>query len=95
VVGEDDEGACFQHVAEMLYNLVDGKQLAVVCSVFLLGWVKFLGEGEGCQAFWTCCCSIAPMADVEASVTSANGNDGWGVPVKGHVTNSPSTFRRP
>jgi hypothetical protein len=32
----------------MLYGLVDGKQLAVVCSVFLLGGLEFLGEeGEG------------------------------------------------
>jgi hypothetical protein len=48
VVGEDNEVMCFQHVVEMLYGLVDGQQLTVVCSVFLLGRVEFLGkESEG------------------------------------------------
>jgi hypothetical protein len=42
-VGKDDEW-CFQHVAEMLYGLVDGQQLADVCTVFLLGRVEILGE---------------------------------------------------
>jgi hypothetical protein len=46
VAGEDDEVARFQHVAEMLYGLVDGQQLAVVSAVFLLGRVEFLGEEE-------------------------------------------------
>jgi hypothetical protein len=32
----------------------------------------------GSQAFWTRCCSTAPMADVEASVTSESGTDGLG-----------------
>jgi hypothetical protein len=36
--------ACFQHVAEMLYGLVGGQQLAVVCTLFLLGRVEFLGK---------------------------------------------------
>jgi hypothetical protein len=45
MVGEDDKVARLQHVAEMLYGLVDGQQLAVVCAVFLLGRVEFLGEG--------------------------------------------------
>jgi hypothetical protein len=44
VFGEDYEVARFQHVAEMLYALVDGQQLAVVSPVFLLGPVEFLGE---------------------------------------------------
>jgi hypothetical protein len=46
MVGEDDEVARFQHVAEMLYSLVDCQQFAVVCAVFLLSRVEFLGEGE-------------------------------------------------
>jgi hypothetical protein len=40
VVGEDDELARFQHMAEMLCGLLDGQQLAVVCAVFLLGWIQ-------------------------------------------------------
>jgi hypothetical protein len=32
VVGEDDELMRFQHVAEMIYDLVNGQQLAVVCT---------------------------------------------------------------
>jgi hypothetical protein len=31
-----------------------------------------------CQAFSTCCCSTAPMAAVEASVTSVSGAVGRG-----------------
>jgi hypothetical protein len=42
MVGEVDEMARFQHMAEMLYGLVDGQQLAVLCAVFLLGRVEFL-----------------------------------------------------
>jgi hypothetical protein len=34
IVGEDDEMACFQHVAEMLYGLVYGQQLVVLCAIF-------------------------------------------------------------
>jgi hypothetical protein len=41
-----DEVARFQHVAEMLYGLVDGQQLAVVCTVFLLGRVASAAELE-------------------------------------------------
>jgi hypothetical protein len=44
VVGEDDEVAHFQHMVEMLYDLVDGRQLPVISSVFLLARVEFLGE---------------------------------------------------
>jgi hypothetical protein len=44
VVGKDDEVARFQHVSEMLYSLVDGQQLAVVCTVFLLSQIEFLRE---------------------------------------------------
>jgi hypothetical protein len=48
MVSEGDEMARFQHVAEMLYGLIDGQQLAVGCTVFLLSQVEFLGEeGEG------------------------------------------------
>jgi hypothetical protein len=35
-------------------------------------------KARGCQAFLTRCCSTAPMADVEASVSSASGADGSG-----------------
>jgi hypothetical protein len=79
VVNKDDEVAHFQHVAEILYVLVDGQQFAVICAVFLLGRVIFLEKkAKGCQAFWTRCLGMAPMADVEASVTSASGADGSG-----------------
>jgi hypothetical protein len=80
VVGEDGEVARFQHMAEMLYGLVDGQQLAIVGAVLLLGRIEFCLEknASGCQAFSTCCCSTALMADVEASVTSASGADGSG-----------------
>jgi hypothetical protein len=44
VVGEDDEVARFQQVAEMLHSLVDIQQLAVLCAVFLPGRAEFLGE---------------------------------------------------
>jgi hypothetical protein len=44
VVGKDDELARFQHVAEMLYGLVDGQQLVVLCTVLLLGRVDLPGE---------------------------------------------------
>jgi hypothetical protein len=39
MVGED-EVARFQHMAEILYGLIDGQQLAVVCAVFLLDRVE-------------------------------------------------------
>jgi hypothetical protein len=41
VVGEDGEVASFQHMAEMLYGLADGKQLAIVGAVLLLGRTEF------------------------------------------------------
>jgi hypothetical protein len=44
VVCEDGEVARCQHVVEMLYSLVDGQQLAVVCTILLLSWVQFLGK---------------------------------------------------
>jgi hypothetical protein len=44
VVGEDGEVASFQQMAEILYGLVDGKQLAIVGAVFLLGRNEFLRE---------------------------------------------------
>jgi hypothetical protein len=76
VVCEDGEVAHFQHVVEMLYSLVDGQQLAVVCTVFLMSWVQFLEKKvRACQAFLKRCCSTV---DVEASVTSASGADGSG-----------------
>jgi hypothetical protein len=65
----------FQHMAEVLHGFVDGQQLAVIGAVFLLGHVEFFEKARGCQAFSTRCCSTAPMADVEASVTSASGGD--------------------
>jgi hypothetical protein len=33
----EDEVARFKYVAQMLYGLVDGQQVAAVCAVFLLG----------------------------------------------------------
>jgi hypothetical protein len=51
VVGEDDEVARFQHMAEMLYDLVDDQVLAIVGAVLLLGRVEFFGEGEGLPGF--------------------------------------------
>jgi hypothetical protein len=48
MVGEDDKVVRFQHVAEMLYGLVDSHELAVVCAVFPPGHIEFLREeGEG------------------------------------------------
>jgi hypothetical protein len=41
VVGEDEEVARFQHMAEMFYGLVYGQELAVIDAVFLLGRVRF------------------------------------------------------
>jgi hypothetical protein len=79
VVGEDDEVARIQHMTEMLYSLIDCQQLVVVSAVFLLGQVEFVREeSEGLPGVLKCCCSTASMADVEASVTSANGVDGSG-----------------
>jgi hypothetical protein len=79
VIGEDGEVMHFQHMAGMLYGLVDGQQLAIVGAVLLLGRVEFLEKKtNGSQAFLTCCCSTAPMADVETSVTSESGADGSG-----------------
>jgi hypothetical protein len=78
VVGEDGEVARCQPMAEMLYGLVYGQQLAIVGAVLLLGRVEFLEKASGCQAFLTCCCSTAPMENVEASVTSASGAYGSG-----------------
>jgi hypothetical protein len=46
VVGEDGEVARFQHMAEMLYVFVDGKQLAIVSALLLLGRIEFFREGE-------------------------------------------------
>jgi hypothetical protein len=42
VVGEDVEVARLQHMAEMLYAIVDGQQLAIVGPVILLGRVEVL-----------------------------------------------------
>jgi hypothetical protein len=79
VVGKDGELARLEHLAEMLYGFVDGQQLAIVGAVLLLGRVEFLEKkASGCQAFSTCCCSTAPMEDVEASVRSVRGADGSG-----------------
>jgi hypothetical protein len=86
VVDEEGEVARFQRVAEMLYGLVDGHQLAVVCTVFLLGRVEVLGKES---------CSAAFLVEVEASVTSASGEDGGSVSVGWSVRNSPCTLRRP
>jgi hypothetical protein len=44
VVGEDGVVARFQHMAEMLYGLVDAQQLAIVGAVLLLGRVEFFRE---------------------------------------------------
>lgn len=44
MIGEDDEVACFQRMAEMIYGLIYGQQLAVVSAVYLLGWVECLEE---------------------------------------------------
>jgi hypothetical protein len=44
VVGEDGEVARFQHMAEMLYGLVDGQQLAILGDVLLLGRTEFFRE---------------------------------------------------
>jgi hypothetical protein len=47
VVGVDGEVVRFQQMAEMLYGLADGQQLAIVGAVFLLGRVGYLkAEGE-------------------------------------------------
>jgi hypothetical protein len=50
VVGEDGEVARFQHMAEMLYVLVDGQYLMVVGAVRLLSKVEFFLEKKvrGC-----------------------------------------------
>jgi hypothetical protein len=46
MVSEDGEVVRLQHMAEMLYGLVDGQQLSVVGAVLPLGWVElFRGEG--------------------------------------------------
>jgi hypothetical protein len=48
MVRENDEVACFQYVAEMLHDLLDSQQFAIVSAVFLLCQIEFLGEeGEG------------------------------------------------
>jgi hypothetical protein len=60
--------AFFNYVAKILH-LVDNQQLSIVGPIFLLGLVELHGA-EGC--------STAPMAEVEASVTFANGADGSG-----------------
>jgi hypothetical protein len=62
----------------MLYALVDGQQLVVISAVLLLAGLSSVEKVSGCQAFSICCCSTAPMADMEASVTSASGADGSG-----------------
>jgi hypothetical protein len=40
VVGGNGEVARFQHMAEILYGIVGGEQLAIVGAVFLLGRVE-------------------------------------------------------
>lgn len=61
----------FQHVANMLYSLVDGQQLSIS--------VEFLRkEAKGCQVLLICCCITKPMAEVEASATRASGADWTG-----------------
>jgi hypothetical protein len=44
VVGEDCEVVRFQHMAEMLYGLVYGQQLAIVGAVLLLGRIELFRE---------------------------------------------------
>jgi hypothetical protein len=68
-MAREGEVARFQHVTEMLHGLVDSQQLSIVGVVFLLGRVEILGG----QPLSTRCCNTAPMAEVEASVTSASG----------------------
>jgi hypothetical protein len=39
---------CFQRMAELLYGFINGHQFEIVCAVFLLDRIEFLGgEGEG------------------------------------------------
>jgi hypothetical protein len=60
VVGESDEVAGLQHVAEMFHSLADGQQLPVVATILLLRRDE-LPEKKArfCQAFFTPCCSTA------------------------------------
>jgi hypothetical protein len=43
---DEDNVARFQHVVELLYGLVDGQRLAVLCALFLLDRVEFLEEED-------------------------------------------------
>jgi hypothetical protein len=96
VICKDVEVARFQHVAKMLYGLVYGQQLAVVCTVFLLSLVKFFWKRRrgAARRYMTRCCSTAPMPDAEASMTLARGADGSSAQVVCRVTKSPCIFRR-
>jgi hypothetical protein len=76
MVREDNEVVHFQHVAEMFHSLIDSQQLSILGSVFLLCRVELLGEE--CQVLSRRSYSTAPMAEVEASVTSASGTAGSG-----------------
>jgi hypothetical protein len=62
MVGEDDAVARFQHVTEVLYGLVNGQQLAVVCAIFLLepGLIFVVKKARDCQAVLTPCCRTVP-----------------------------------
>jgi hypothetical protein len=76
MIREDHEMVSFQHVAEVFHGFVYSQQNAIVSAVFLLCWVELLGEES--EGLPTRCCSTAPMAEIEASVTSARGTEGSG-----------------
>jgi hypothetical protein len=53
-----------------------------------------LENARGCHSS-TRCCSTAPMAEVEASVTIASGAVGSGAPVNWRVTTHLALFKGP
>jgi hypothetical protein len=79
MISEYREMASFQHVTKVFHGLVYRQQFAIVRAVTLLCGINFLEKkARSCQSLATRCCRTAPRADVEASVTSANGAEGSG-----------------
>jgi hypothetical protein len=97
MVSGDDEVTLFQHMTEILHVLVDSQQLWIVGAEFLNCWEELLGEEcEWLSGVVDTLLQEAPMAETEASVTSASDADGsvW-AGAMARVTNSPSTLHWP
>ena len=77
---KDGEVPGLQHVPKVPQSLINMQEFPVVCAVLLLDRAQLPGEEcEGLPDVYTRCWRTAPMAVVDASVTSASGAVGSGL----------------